>query len=329
MKERGWAMGETSPVSVPFNFLALPEEQGRLDRARVVVLPVPYDSTTSFRSGARDGPRAIIEASYNLEDYDPELDADVAEIGIYTAPWLEPHMEGPRHMIERVYDATRHFLEQGKLVALLGGEHSVSTGHVKALAEHYPDLSVLFLDAHADLRDGYMGTGWGHASTARRISEICPLVQVGVRSLTLEERKFIDGGHVKTFFWPPSHMSEAPFRPPDAWAWTGVSDHDIQPSLDDVIGLLSQNVYVSVDLDVFDPSIMSAVGTPEPGGMDWRQVTSLLRVVAERRHIAGFDVTELSPREGPTACAYTAAKLVYKLLAYACLLPGGSFDSRS
>ena len=160
-------MGESGPLWVPFNFLAIPEEDSQLETAKVVVVPVPYDSTTSFKGGAREGPRAIIEASYNLEDYDPELDLDVAKLGIYTAPWLEPHMEGPRHMIDRVRDGVCTFLRQGKMVALLGGEHSISTGHVKALVEGYSDpwgsqgLSVLYLDAHADMRDEYMGTGLG------------------------------------------------------------------------------------------------------------------------------------------------------------------------
>ena len=309
-------MGESGPLWVPFNFLALPEEQCRFDRAAVVVLPVPYDSTTSFRSGARDGPRAIIEASYNLEDYDPELGVDVAQVGIYTAPWLEPHMEGPRHMVERVRDAVYSFIQQGKLVALLGGEHTVSLGQVKALSECYSDLSVLYIDAHADLRDEYMGTGWGHASVARRICEICPLVQVGVRSVTLEELEFIRNEAVNTFFWHPVGAPERASTPGGSTI-PHSSPHNVQ----DIIALLSPNVHVSIDLDVFDPSIMSAVGTPEPGGMDWYQVTSLVRAVAEERRMVGFDVTELSPREGPSSCAYTAAKLVFKLVAYSTLLP--------
>ena len=176
-------------VWVARNFLALPDELSNLDTARVIVMPVPYDSTTSFRTGAREGPHAIIEASYNLEDYDPELDADVSKVGIYTAPWLEPHMGGPRLMTERVSGAIKSCIRPAgtpaaegpgqRLVALLGGEHSLSVGHVQTLSEYYADLSVLYLDAHGDLRDEYMGTPWGHASVARRISEICPVVQVG------------------------------------------------------------------------------------------------------------------------------------------------------
>lgn len=340
-------MEEKKSFWVPFNFLALPEEQSRLDKARVVVVPVPYDSTTSFKSGARDGPKAIIEASYNLEDYDPELDADVAEVGIYTAPSIEPHMEGPHAMIQRVRESVSPFIDRGKLVALLGGEHTVSIGHVQALKNVYDDLSVLYLDAHGDLRDEYMSTKWGHASVARRLSEICPIVQVGVRDISSEEMEFIRSNGLATYFFSPgeglrtslnarefsTENGTLPIRSLSASFHPAKSITDFQ----ELIQRLSPNVYVSIDLDVFDPSIMSAVGTPEPGGMDWAQVTSLLRAVAEQRHIIGFDVTELSPRQGPDACAYTAAKLVYKLVAYSTLLSGGertakrdaSRDSRS
>ena len=293
-------MRERQPVWTPSNFLALPEHQSGLDRARVVVLPVPYDSTTSFKSGAREGPKAIIEASYNLEDYDPELDSDVAQVGIHTAPMLEPHMDGPRHMIERVRDTVRDFASQEKLVVTLGGEHSLTIGAVTALAERYPDMTVLYLDAHADMRDEYMGTRWGHASVARRISEICSQVQVGIRSLSQEEMQFIRSSEIESFFWDRN---------------SGIGDLAQR-----VLRFLSPNVYVSIDLDVLDPAIMSAVGTPEPDGMQWHDVTTLLRTVAEKRRVVGFDLMELSPREGPSACAYTAAKLAYKLIAYATLL---------
>ena len=322
-------MGDSGLKWVPFNFLALPDEQSSLDRSRVVVLPVPYDSTASFKAGARDGPRAIIEASYNLEDYDPELDADVAQIGINTAPWLEPHMGGPHHMVERVREAVTPFLDQGKLVALIGGEHSISIGHVKALLERYPTLSVLYLDAHADLRDEYMSTGWGHASVARRIWEMCPLVLVGVRSLSAEESQFISEAGINTLSLEPSRESGMPTLINRLPALDGVGAQGRSWDARDVIGLLSGDVYISIDLDVLDPSIMSAVGTPEPGGMTWYQLTSLLRAVAEQKRIVGFDVTELSPGEGPTSCAYTAAKLVSKMVAYAILLPQRPRESKT
>ena len=282
---------------IPYNFLALPYEQSRLDKAKAVLIPVPYDSTTSFRGGARDGPNAIIQASNGLEDYDAELDLDVSQVGIATTAALEPHMGGPEKMAQRVRAAVARYLSMGKLVGVMGGEHSLTAGAVQAHADVYPDLSVLYLDAHADLRDEYMGTSWGHASGARRVFDVCPLVLAGVRSMSQEESSFIKANSVPVFSWP-SGLDQPAFNR-------------------DIIDLLSPSVYITVDLDVLDPALMPAVGTPEPGGMDWIQLTGLLKDVAQRRRIVGFDVCELSPGDGPPACSYTAAKLVYKLVAYA------------
>ena len=175
----------------------------------------------------------------------------------------------------------------------------MAVGSVRAYLERFPDLSVLYLDAHADLRDEYQGSRYSHACAARRIHERAPLVQVGVRSLSVEERQYLEAHRIPVFWWDP---------PPKAF--------DPQ----EVVRLLSPHVYISVDLDVLDPSLMPAVGTPEPGGMAWEQVVGLLRAVAEARRIVGFDVVELCPREGPAACALTAARLVYKLLGYALLM---------
>ena len=281
---------------VPRNFLALDPQQSCLESAKAVLVPVPYDSSTSFRGGARDGPNAIIDASYGLEDYDLELDLDVSQLGIHTTPALEPHMGGPEAMAQRVRAVVAGYIRQDRIVGVLGGEHSVSAGAVLAHADKYPDLSVLYIDAHADMRDSYMGTSWGHASGARRIQEVCPIVLVGVRSLCLEERDFLRDNSLPVFFWSPVE--------------------DGAELLRKIMAELSDTVYVSVDLDAFDPSCMAAVGTPEPGGMDWRQVTMLLRGVADSKRIVGFDVCELAPGEGPAACSYTAAKLVYKLVGY-------------
>ena len=289
----------------PHNFLALPREQSGLDGSKVVLVPVPYDSSTSFRTGARYGPDAIIAASGAIEDYDCELDSDVSQAGIHTTLALEPHLGGPELMVQRVRDAVAQYLEPGRIVGVLGGDHSVTIGSVRAHLDTWPDMSVLYLDAHADLRDEYMGTPWGHASGARRIHDLCPLALVGVRSMCQEERDYIASRNVPIFPWPPAQDD----RTQDARAYE-----------QSVVERLSPSVYVSVDLDVFDPSIMAAVGTPEPGGMTWHQVVSLLRTVAEARRIVGFDVCELSPGEGPAACSYTAAKLVYKLAAYSSLL---------
>ena len=280
----------------PRNFLALDEHQCALEKAQVVLIPVPYDGTTSFRSGARDGPASIIEASSALEDYDFELDLDVSQIGIHTTLMLEPHMGGPEAMKDRVRLAVSAYLGTGKIVGLLGGEHSLTVGSVQAYHEVYPDLSVLYLDAHADLRDEYMGTRWGHASGARRIHQICPLVLAGVRSLDKEENVYIKAKNIPFFPWPPPVAGDE--------------------YLTAMIARLGPNVYVSVDLDVLDPSLMPSVGTPEPGGMDWHQITKILGEVARHRRVVGFDVCELSPNAGPIASSYTAAKLVYKLVAY-------------
>ena len=278
------------------NFLALTPEQSAPETASVALIPVPYDSTTSYRGGARDGPSGIIAASAQMEDYDPELDLDVAALGIYTLPALEPHMGGPERMAQRVRDAVASCMAPGRVVGVLGGEHSLTAGSVQAHFDAFPSMTVLYLDAHADLRDEYQGTQWGHASGARRVHDLCPLALAGVRSLSLEERDFIRNNNVPV--------------------WPCPADGGLLPA-DEILAALGDDVYVSVDLDVFDPSLMAAVGTPEPGGLNWRQVTSLLRSVAENRRIVGFDVCELSPAEGPTACTYTAARLVAKLAAYA------------
>ena len=283
-------------------FLDTPPDEHVYEDSRFVVIPVPYDGATSFRGGARYGPAAIIDASRHLEDYDVELGRDPSEAGIYTLPELVPNVSGPRRVIEQVYDAAARVVSDGKIPVLLGGEHTITVGGVRACAERYADLSVLYLDAHADLRDSFMGSRWGHASAARRVSEICPLVAVGVRSISAEEIEFAQDARnaerVALHFWqPPS---------PDADALA-----------DAAIERLSPNVYVSIDLDALDPSIMSAVGTPEPGGMSWWDVIGLLRAVSHRRRIVGFDLVELSPEEGPVACSSTAARLAYKLMGYA------------
>ena len=280
----------------PGNFLALPPEQAAFDRATAVLIPVPIDSTTSFRSGARYGPAAIIAASEALEDYDLELDVDVAELGIHTAPPLEPHVGDPEQMAARVRTAVSHFAGAGKLTGVLGGDHSAAIGSALAHLERRPDLSVLYIDAHADLRDAYQGTRWGHSSAARRIAEHCPIVLAGVRTLAGEERTYLEASNLPVCYWPPAN----------------------EDYIHDITSRLSPNVYVSVDLDVLDPSEMAAVGTPEPGGMRWLELLSLLRHVAEERRIVGFDVCELAPNEGLPAHSYTAAKLVYKMVAYCC-----------
>jgi len=257
---------------------------------------VPYDSTTDWRSGARDGPRAIIDASQYLELYDLELEREIYRVGIHTLPEIQPEMSSPENMLRRVYIVAKELLDKNKTVLMLGGEHSLTLGMVKAYREKYEALSVLQLDAHADLRDSYLGTKFSHATVMRRVWELCPIVPVGIRSLSEEECRFIDETGIKPVF------ARGPILAED--------------SINHIIASLSNEVYITIDLDVLDPSIMSAVGTPEPGGLGWYELLDLLREVAQSRRIVGFDLVELCPSEGPLSCAFLAAKLAYKLIGY-------------
>jgi agmatinase len=279
----------------PRTFAAIPPPYAAWETAKVVILPVPYDSTTEYKGGAREGPQAIIAASQYLELYDIELDREVHHVGIHTLPEVEPVLSGPEWMLERVYQATKGLVERGMLVVMLGGEHSLTLGVVKAFRERVQKLSVLQLDAHADLRNEYLGTKYSHACVMRRIWELCPIVPVGIRSLSWEERQFLQEQRIKPFY----------------------ADDYTQELIPEVLSALSSEVYITIDLDVFDPGVMPAVGTPEPGGLSWQQVLSLLRAVAKEKHIVGCDVVELCPREGLTSCAFLAAKLAYKVIGYA------------
>lgn len=278
------------------NFAGTPVPLSNFESARVVVLPVPYDSTTEWHSGSRNGPKCIIEASYYLEWYDLELQKETYTIGIHTLPELEPAFNSPEAMVHRVYDAAGALLQQSKFIVTLGGEHSVSLGSIRAHAEKYKDLSVLQLDAHSDLRDQYLGTKYGHACIMRRVADICPITQVGIRAMSLEEKEFADSRGLKPFFFEQT---------------------DNSLPVEEIVEALTGAVYVTIDLDVFDPSIMAAVGTPEPGGLYWHQALALLREVSHRRKIVGFDIVELNPDQGPAACSFLAAKLAYKLIGYA------------
>jgi len=280
----------------PRTFASISPQAVPLDKAKVVVLPVPYDATLEYKSGAREGPQAIIDASQYLELYDRELGLEISEVGIHTLQEVQPLMSGPEFMTERIHKIAKDLLAGGKFVVMLGGEHSLTLGMVRALHERYSKLSVLQLDAHTDLRDEYLGTKYGTASVMRRVWEICPVVPAGIRSFSLEEHRFMQEQRIEPFYAEDSSNPDFAAR---------------------VVSKLSSQVYISVDLDVFDPSIMSAVGTPEPGGLSWQQVLELLKTVSRHRQIVGFDVMELCPREGPTSCAYLAAKLVYKLIGYA------------
>ena len=282
-------------LSQPGNFAGLPPQYSNYKSSRVTVLPVPYDSTTEWHSGTRSGPGSIIEASYYLEWFDLELGRELYSMGISTLPGIEPVLDSPEAMAGRVYSAAEALLDEGKFIVMLGGEHSISYGSIRACSQKFANFSVLQLDAHSDLRDQYLGTKYGHGCVIRRALEICPVTQVGIRSMSLEEHDFVKANKLTPFF-----MEQGRDR----------LCHS------DIINSLSENVYVTIDLDVLDPSIMAAVGTPEPGGMGWSEILSLLRAVAEKRKIVGFDLVELCPGQGPSSCSFLAAKLAYKLIGY-------------
>lgn len=264
--------------------------------ALFVVVPVGYDLTSTYQPGSRRGPAAIIEASTNMELYDEELKKETYLAGIHTIPALEIDARGPKNMVNIVRKKIARIVALNKIPVMLGGEHSISFGAVQALKEKYPKLKVLQLDAHADLRESYQGSPYSHASVARRISEICPLIQVGIRSMSKEDADFLPQSKVK------SYSADFALENKD-WYTTVCKD-------------LSGDVFVTIDLDVFDPSIMPATGTPEPGGLYWRDVLRLLKLVSSSCKIRGFDVVELAPIPGIVAPDFMAAKLIYRFMGY-------------
>lgn len=299
MEEKNIILQASSITQATNNYAAMDEEYSSFKKAKVVILQVPYEKTVTYLKGTAKGSAAIIDASKKMELFDEELNQETYKIGIHTMEPLAVNELEPEGMIDKVYGVTLEMLKTNKFPVLLGGEHSLSIGAVKAFKEVYPNLSVLQLDAHYDMRNEYFGSKFNHGCTGRRISEICPLVQTGTRSLSKEEKDFLSNpvnGRVKT-----------------------INVYDIldMPLWKDVISnSLSENVYVTIDLDVFDPSLMPAVGTPEPGGIGWYETLDLLHKVSKDRKIVGFDVTELCPIKGQVASDYLAAKLIYRLLGY-------------
>lgn len=275
------------------NFGDLPEEHSALDNARVVIIPVPYDGTSTWIKGSNKGPAAIIEASTHMELYDIETDSEVYKKGIFTAGPIDGQ-EFPEDMVKSVAEKVRYHLRGNKFAVVLGGEHSVSLGPVRAHIEKNNDITVLQLDAHSDLRDEYEGSRYNHACIMARIKELCPIVQVGIRSMDSSEKQKLDKNRV---------IFASEISTNKSW-------------IEKVLSKLSQNVYVTIDLDVFDPSIMPSTGTPEPGGLFWYDVLGLMRTVFENFHVVGFDLVEMCPDERNKAPDFLAAKLIYKLLSY-------------
>ena len=278
------------------NFLGIEAPYSEYGNARAAVLPIPYEATTTYVQGTRRGPQAIIDASANVELYDEELASETYRAGIATLPAVDLADISYSRAHQRILAAARDVLADGRLLVSLGGEHTVTAPLVEACRAVHGDVTVLQLDAHADLRDSYEGTPHSHACVMRRVTEECRAVQVGVRSLCAEEAELIGQG---------SHdVSLAHEMAQDA-AW-----------MDRALELLVGPVYLTIDLDFFDPSVMPAVGTPEPGGFGWYETLRFLRRVTQHRRVLAVDVVELCPIAGQVASDFAAAKLVYRLIGY-------------
>lgn len=261
----------------------------------IVILPVPYDETSTWGKGADRGPEAIMEASEHMEIYDIDTDSEVWRRGIYTAAQVT-EKSSPEKMIDKVYHEVKKHLDLDKFVVTIGGEHSITFGPVKAYAEKVPDICVLQIDAHTDLRQEYMGSAYNHACVMARVKELCPIVQVGIRSMDSSEKPYVD--YDRIFF--AKHIVQG-----EHTTW-----------MDDVLDRLDYNVYVTIDLDGFDPSVLPATGTPEPGGLGYYDVLQLLRKVIIKKNLVGFDVMELCPDEHSKPSDFLASKLIYQLLSY-------------
>jgi agmatinase len=283
----------------PDNFGGLPEEHSRYETSRAVIFPVPLERTTTYETGTRNGPAAIIKASQNLELYDEELETEpYKEIGIHTLPPIDT-MDGTLDdVLTEIFTAQCALLEDDKLTVTLGGEHSLTPPIVTAVAKKFQNLSVLQIDAHAELRDEYNANPSSHACAMRRVLEVCPAVQVGIRSISAEEARAIP--QLKTKIYWAKDVARLPLK-----TWVAKVLEDLNP-----------NVYLTIDVGAFDPSIVPATGAPEPGGLDWYQIISLLRAVASHKKVVGVDVVELLPQPGDHASDFLAAKLVYKCLGY-------------
>ena len=269
------------------------EFSGR-EGAEIVILPVPYDETSTWGKGADKGPFALLEASSELELYDAETCSEVYRHGIFTHPPVDVAGLEPGDMVQKVKGTSASLIDEKKFVVTIGGEHSVSIGSIMAHAEKFGNMCVLQLDAHADLRNEYKGSSYNHACVMARVKEICPFVQAGIRSISSEE--------------VASTVKEDIFY-----------SHEIKVTNDwisRVVNRLGLNVYVSIDLDVFDPAFVPSTGTPQPGGLDWQEVTALLKAVSQSKNVVGFDVVELCPNSSERSSDMLAATLVYKFLSY-------------
>ena len=286
---------------LPHNFLGLDEEAASFDRARVVILPVPYESTTSYGGGTGNGPRAILEASRYIELYDQELDDEPWQVGIATLPALSLSRAGAASAIAELRAAYDLLLGEAgdRFIVTLGGEHSISSAPVLAWADRLPRrMSVLQIDAHTDLRLEYEGSAYSHACVMARVMDRVDITAVGIRALTRDERELArkHADHIHIFF--------------------ADDIHDQRDWIDAVLATLKDDVYLTFDVDGFDPSLVPSTGTPEPGGLQWYPVLELLRRVFTERNVVAADIVELAPNPAFAAPDFLVAKLLYKMVGY-------------
>lgn len=286
-------------ANLPMNFGGIKEEKySNFQTARIIVFPVAYEGTVSYGKGTGKGALAIIDASRNMELYEEETDSEVYKIGIHTAEEFQSQTT-PEKMMEGLYQKSRALVASGKFVCMLGGEHSISVPVIRAHAERYHNLSVLQIDAHADLRDSYDGTPHSHASVMARVVKDMriPSVQVGIRSISAEEARSLDENLPTKIFWAKDVVGNTDW-------------------IDEAVNSLSDNVYLTIDIDGLDPSLVPTTGTPEPGGLGWYETLILIKTLAEKKRIVGMDLVEFSKMDNSDAPAFLCSKLVYKTLSY-------------
>jgi agmatinase len=274
-------------------YAGIPADYSKLDQSKIVLIPVPYDGTSTWQKGADKGPEAFLHASENMELYDIETDSEVYQQGIHlTEPVTEN--SSPEAMVDAVHQITKSYIKKNKFVTLFGGEHSISIGSIRAFNEMFEDLTVLHIDAHADLRQSYEGSSCNHACAVYEASQTTNLIQVGIRSMDAIETTVMDED--KTYFAHEMALD-------DNW-------------MDSALDQMTDNVFITFDLDALDPSIMPSTGTPEPGGLLWYETLEFLKQVFEEKNVVGFDIVELCPNTNNKAPDFLAAKLYYKMLSY-------------
>jgi agmatinase len=286
-------------AQLPMNFGGIDDARySNFESSRVIVFPVSYEGTVSFGTGTVGGAMAIIDASRNLELYEEETDAEVYKIGIHTLEEFATR-ETPEAMMNALYDQSKELLKSNKFLCMIGAEHSVSAPIIRAHAEKFHNLSILQIDAHADLRDEYDGTPHSHASVMARVVKDMrlPSVQVGIRSISADEARALSEGLPTKIYWAKDIVGRTDW-------------------IDDAIENLTDNVYLTIDIDGLDPSLVPTTGTPEPGGLGWYETLTLIRKLAEKRRIIGMDLVEFSKTDNSDAPAFLCAKLIYKSLAY-------------